>query len=64
MEHNTHIYLSLPTYIGVTIGFTETVYSVRESDGQAVARVEVLSGELSGEVVVSFSTSDGSATGN
>ena len=58
----TLVYLSLPTYIGATIGFTEIVYSVRENDGQALTRVAVLSHLLSREVVVS--TSDGSATGN
>lgn len=48
---------------GVVIGFTETSYEVNEDDGEAVARAEVLSGELSREVVVRFNTSDGTATG-
>ena len=47
----------------MTIGFVETMYSVDEDEGPAMLSVGVLFGELSEEVVVSFTTQDGSATG-
>ena len=51
------------TITGVTIGFVDESYTVRESDGEAVVTVAVLSGELSQDVVVGFNTQEDSATG-
>ena len=55
--------ISFATTTGVTIGFVDESYTVRESDGEAVVRVAVLSGELSHDVVVGFNTQEDSATG-
>ena len=48
-------------HTGVTIGFVETLYAVKENDGSAVVTVAVLSGQLSQDVVINFDTQDGSA---
>ena len=42
--------------------FTQSVYSVGEGDGQAVASVELRSGELTFDIEVTVETSDGTAT--
>ena len=47
----------------MVIGFQAEVYSVSESDGQAVVTVAVLGGQLSRTVEVQLLTQDGSATG-
>ena len=48
----------------VVIGFEQVVYSVSESDGQAVVVVAVLGGQLSRTVQIQLMTQDGIATGN
>ena len=48
---------------GVTIGFVSTLYSVNENEEIAALSIAVLSGQLSGEVVVRLSTQDDSAAG-
>ena len=47
----------------MVIGFQAEVYSVSESDGQAVVTVAVLGGQLSRTVEVQLLTQDGNATG-
>ena len=47
----------------VVIGFQAEVYSVSESDGQAIVTVAVLGGQLSRTVEVQLLTQDGNATG-
>ena len=47
----------------VVIGFEETVYTVSEDERVAMLTVRVLSGSLSGPVVVRVDTSDGTARG-
>ena len=46
----------------VQIGFEETDYSVNEEDGSVTLFVRVLSGELSSDVEIGFTTRDGTAT--
>ena len=46
----------------VQIGFEETEYSVSEEDGSVTLFLRVLSGELTSDVEIGFSTDDGSAT--
>lgn len=43
------------------IGFERTVYTVDENDGEVVVSVAVLEGEVTGDVVVQFTTPSGSA---
>ena len=50
-------------YTGVTIGFEQTVYNVTEGVDASVEICAVLTtGTLEREAVVTFSTSDGTAT--
>ena len=49
--------------LGVSIGFRETEYSVDEASGAVLVSVEVLSGQLSGDVVVRLNTNQNTATG-
>ena len=44
------------------IGFDPEEYAVRETDGQAVLMVRLISGTLERDVTVLFETSPGSAT--
>ena len=44
------------------IGFRPEVYAVDESDGEVVLTVEVISGVLTEEVTLTYTTEDGSAT--
>ena len=44
------------------IGFLNTTYTANENDGEVNIKVGVLEGLLHEEVVVSFSTSDSTAT--
>ena len=46
----------------MTIGFDPEDYVVRETDGQAVLMVRLISGTLDRDVTVFFETSPGSAT--
>ena len=51
-------------YTAITIGFLSTSYTVSEADGTVRIQVGVISsGSLQRDVVVSFSTSDSTATG-
>ena len=51
-------------YVGVTIGFLETEYTVTENENDEVlVRVGILSGELSEDVTVTLTTQDDTATG-
>ena len=47
----------------VQIGFEESLYTVREGDGTVEVYVAVLSGGLSGDVVVTLATSDADGEG-
>ena len=47
---------------GVTIGFVETEYDVNEAAGTVTVEVAVLSGELSEDVPIDFTTQPGTAT--
>lgn len=51
-------------YTDVTIGFDPDMYSVNEGDGSVTLFVSVLSGELDREVLIVFTTQDGTAIGN
>ena len=48
---------------GVTIGFVGAMYGVAENEETVAVIAAVLSGELSGTVVVRLTTKDGSAEG-
>lgn len=45
----------------MTIGFENTLYTVRELEGQAVVGVAILDGNLSQDVVVAVNTEDETA---
>ena len=48
----------------VTIGFDQTIYSVRENAGSVTVSVSVISGTISQDVIITLSTAPGgSATG-
>lgn len=49
--------------LGAVIGFEKRLYFVEEPEGEIVVSVAVLSGSLSEEVVVPFSTSPDTASG-
>lgn len=49
------------TVSDAVIGFERTQYAVEENDGQVVVKVLVLEGALTGNVLVRFNTSSGSA---
>ena len=48
----------------VTIGFDQTIYSVRENAGSVTVSVSVMNGTISQDVIITLSTAPGgSATG-
>ena len=62
---STAIYynFSLSTTTVAVIGFERNLYSVDEATGQIVLGIAVLSGELSGDVIINLETADGTAQG-
>ena len=54
---------SLLSSIVVSIGFDPTMYQANEDDGTVEVTVKVLSGDLSGPVIVNIATVQSSATG-
>ena len=56
--------LCFPLFVGVIIGFTQTLYEVTEGvDSEAPLVVSVLMGSLSRNVVINVTTQDQSAVG-
>ena len=47
----------------VQIGFEQSVYEVQEEDGEVTVFVRILSGELTSDVEISFTTEDSVASG-
>ena len=45
------------------IGFEQSLYSVDEGAGRAVLAIAVISGTLSGDVIINFETTDATAQG-
>ena len=45
------------------IGFEQSLYSVDEDTGQAVLAIAILSGTLSGDVIINLETTDATAQG-
>ena len=51
------------TVTPITIGVQHTTYSVGEIDGTQAVCIEVISGDTAGrEIVINYSTTDGSAS--
>ena len=62
MNHSCTI-ISLDLLTAIVIGFVEPSYSIVETGGQQQVCAELVSVNLSTNVVVQFSTSNGDATG-
>ena len=60
MEASFNLKFNSPS--AARIGFESTEYVVDEDDGSVTVVVSILDGELSGDVLVNISTTDGSAT--
>ena len=58
-------FTSMPCIIiaAVQIGFEESVYRVEEEDGEVTVFVMILSGELTSDVDIAFTTESGTASG-
>lgn len=64
LKYHYGIHLRLHNYAdAIVIGLLSTTYTVNENDGEVNIAVGVLEGSLHGEVIVSVSTSDSTATG-
>ena len=54
-------YTQLYSCTEIQFQFTQTIYNVREGDGFAIVTIELISGFLAADAVISLATSDGMA---